>query len=59
MKTVGPWLCDILLHVAICDLPVADWGPLNGRARTHGIGVLYVALDALSWHYSELRRVAA
>jgi Domain of unknown function (DUF6456) len=52
MSAIGPWLAPIVLHVVICDLPVANWGPMNGRAATHGPGLLFTALDALAAHYS-------
>jgi hypothetical protein len=58
MQAVGPFLNGILVHVAICDLPVAEWGPMNGRAKNHGPPVLLVALDALCAHYGERRRAA-
>jgi hypothetical protein len=51
MAAVGPFLNGILFHVCVVDLPVAEWGPLNGRAKSHGVPVLYSALDALCWHY--------
>jgi hypothetical protein len=57
MSAVGPWLSGIVIHVAVCDEPVTQWGPLNGRAQSHGLPVLLVALDALCAHYG--RRVTA
>jgi hypothetical protein len=39
----------------VLDLPVAEWGPMNGRAKSHGVAVLYTALDALRAHYSAKR----
>jgi hypothetical protein len=58
MQVVGPWLSGIVVHTAICDLPVTEWGPLNGRAQSHGLPVLLVALDALCADYGERRRTA-
>jgi Domain of unknown function (DUF6456) len=55
MAAVGP-LSGILLHVVICDEPATAWGPLNGRAASHGVPVLLVALDALCDHYNKRRR---
>jgi Domain of unknown function (DUF6456) len=55
MTAVGP-LSGILLHVCICDEPATAWGPLNGRAASHGVPVLLVALDALCDHYDRRRR---
>jgi hypothetical protein len=59
MKAVGPWLSGIVIHTAICDEPVTQWGPLNGRAQSHGLPVLLVALDALCVHYGDARRAMA
>jgi hypothetical protein len=40
MKTVGPWLSGILVHVCITDEPASGWGPMNGKAATDGIALL-------------------
>jgi hypothetical protein len=45
MKTVGPWLSGILVHVCITDEPASGWGPMNGKAATDGIALLRLGLD--------------
>jgi hypothetical protein len=55
MKAVGPWLAPILLHTAVLDEPANAWGPLNGRAATHGVPLLVTALQALAHHYASQR----
>jgi uncharacterized membrane protein len=59
MQAVGFWVSGIVIHTAICDQPVTAWGPLNGRAKSHGLPVLLVALAALCAHYGGAKRAAA
>jgi hypothetical protein len=35
------------MHVCVTDEPPTSWAGLNGKAETHGLPVLRVALDVL------------